>query len=193
MRIVLLGPPGSGKGTQATRLAQRLAVPQLSTGDMLRAAASAGTSIGKKAKVMMERGELVSNELVVAVVVERLSQPDARNGFVLDGFPRTVAQASALDDVLLTEELDLDCVLELKVDEEVLLGRILNRAREAQVNGHSVRADDTEEALKVRLQEYRRQTQPLTDYYRSKGILKCVDGLQSVDRVATSVTEALST
>jgi adenylate kinase len=130
---------------------------------------------------------------VVAVVVERISRPDARKGFVLDGFPRTVAQAAALDDILLTEELDLDCVLELKVDEEVLLGRILNRAREAQVNGHSVRADDTEEALKVRLQEYRRQTEPLTDYYRSKGILKCVDGLQSVDRVATSVTEALST
>jgi adenylate kinase len=185
MRIVLLGPPGSGKGTQATRLAQRLGIPQLSTGDMLRAAASAATSIGKKAKGMMERGELVSHELVVAVVVERISRPDARKGFVLDGFPRTVAQAAALDDI--------DCVLELKVDEEVLLGRILNRAREAQVNGHSVRADDTEEALKVRLQEYRRQTEPLTDYYRSKGILKCVDGLQSVDRVATSVTEALST
>jgi adenylate kinase len=193
MRIVLLGPPGSGKGTQATRLAQRLGIPQLSTGDMRRAAASAATSIGKKAKGMMERGELVSHELVVAVVVERISRPDARKGFVLDGFPRTVAQAAALDDILLTEELDLDCVLELKVDEEVLLGRILNRAREAQVNGHSVRADDTEEALKVRLQEYRRQTEPLTDYYRSKGILKCVDGLQSVDRVATSVTEALST
>ena len=168
MRIVLLGPPGSGKGTQATRLAQRLAIPQLSTGDMLRAAVSAGTSIGRKAKAAMERGELVPDELVVAVVAERILQPDAKNGFILDGFPRTVAQAEALNDILLTGGLNLDCVLELKVDEEVLLGRILNRAKEAKSNGHTVRADDTEGALKVRLEEYRRQTEPLADYYRAK-------------------------
>jgi adenylate kinase len=191
MRIVLLGPPGSGKGTQAIRLAQRLAIPQLSTGDMLRAAVSAGTSIGRKAKAVMERGELVSDEHVVAVIAERILRPDARNGFILDGFPRTVAQAVALDDILLIQELSLDCVLELKVDEEVLLGRILNRAKEAKMNGHSVRADDTKDALKVRLEEYRRQTEPLTDYYRAKGILKSIDGLQPIDRVATSLFEAL--
>jgi adenylate kinase len=193
MRIVLLGPPGSGKGTQATRLAQRLAIPQLSTGDMLRAAVSAGTSIGRKAKAVMERGELVPDEDVVAVVAERILRPDAKNGFILDGFPRTVDQAVALDEILLIEELDLDCVLELKVDEEVLLGRILNRAKEAKINGHSVRADDTEDALKVRLEEYRRQTEPLANYYRAKGILKSIDGLQPINKVATSLFEALDT
>ncbi len=192
MRIALLGPPGSGKGTQATRLAQQLAIPQLSTGDMLRAAVSAGTFVGRKVKAVMERGELVPDELVVAVVVQRLLQPDAKNGFILDGFPRTVAQAQALDDILRAEELNLDCVLELRVDEEVLLGRILNRAREAKINGHAARADDTEEALKVRLQQYRRQAEPLADYYRSKGNLRSIDGLQPIDIVATSLLEAIA-
>jgi len=140
----------------------------------------------------MERGELVPDELVVAVVVQRLLQPDAKNGFILDGFPRTVAQAQALDDILRAEELNLDCVLELRVDEEVLLGRILNRAREAKINGHAARADDTEEALKVRLQQYRRQAEPLADYYRSKGILRSIDGLQPIDIVATSLLEAIA-
>ncbi len=192
MRIALLGPPGSGKGTQATRLAQQLAIPQLSTGDMLRAAVSAGSPVGRKVKAVMERGELVPDELVVAVVVQRLLQPDAKNGFILDGFPRTVAQAQALDDILRAEELNLDCVLELRVDEEVLLGRILNRAREAKINGHAARADDTEEALKVRLQQYRTQAEPLADYYRSKGNLRSIDGLQPIDIVATSLLEAIA-
>ena len=192
MRIVLLGPPGSGKGTQAVRLAQRLAIPQLSTGDMLRAAVSSGTPIGRKAKTVMERGELVPDELVVAVVAERIFRPDARNGFILDGFPRTIAQAVALDDVLLISGLNLDCVIELQVDEEVLLGRILNRAKEATTNGQTVRADDTEGALRIRLDEYRRQTAPLAEYYRAKGVLKSVDGLQPVDIVATSLFEALA-
>lgn len=187
-----MGPPGSGKGTQATRLAQRLAIPQLSTGDMLRVAVSAGTSIGKKAKAVMERGELVPDEIVVAAVAERILRPDACNGFILDGFPRTLAQAMALDDILLTEGLNLDCVLELKVNEEVSLGRILNRAQEAKTNGHTVRADDTEDALKIRLEEYRRQTEPLADYYRAKGILKSIDGLQPIDNVTTSLFEALA-
>jgi len=191
MRIVLLGPPGSGKGTQATRLAQRLAIPQLSTGDMLRAAVSAGNSIGRKAKAVMERGELVPDELVVAAVAERIWRPDARIGFILDGFPRTIAQAMALDDILLTDGPKLDCVLELKVDEEVLLDRILNRAKDAKTNGHTERADDTEAALKVRLEEYRRQTEPLIDYYRTKGILKSIDGLQPINNVATSLFELL--
>ena len=192
MRIVLLGPPGSGKGTQATRLAQRLAIPQLSTGDMLRAAVSAGTPIGRKAKVVMERGELVPDELIVAVVAERILRPDAKNGFILDGFPRTITQAVALDNILLTNGLNLGCVVELKVDEEILLGRILNRAKEAVTNGQTVRADDTEGALRIRLDEYRRQTAPLVDYYRAKGILKSIDGLQPVNNVATSLFEALA-
>ena len=192
MRIVLLGPPGSGKGTQATRLAQQLAIPQLSTGDTLRAAVSAGTPVGRKAKAVMERGELVPDELVVAVVAQRILQPDTENGFILDGFPRTVAQAQALDDILRAEELNLDRVLELRVDEEVLLGRILNRAREAKINGHAVRADDTEEALKVRLQQYRAKTEPLADYYRAKGILRSINGLQPINIVAASLLEAVA-
>ena len=162
MRIVLLGPPGSGKGTQATRLALRLVIPQLSVGDMLRSAVSAGTSIGRKAETVMERGELVPDELAVAVVAERIVRPEAREGFILDGFPRTIAQAMALDDILVANRLNLDCVVELKVDEEVLLGRILKRAEEAKTNGQTVRADDTEGALKVRLEEYRRQTEVST-------------------------------
>ena len=191
MRIVLLGPPGAGKGTQAVRLAERFAIPQLSTGDMLRAAAAAGTALGSKAHEIMARGELVSDELVVAVIVERISQPDAAHGFILDGFPRTIAQAAALDDILLAEELDLDYVLELKVDEEALVGRILNRASDARANGGAARGDDTEEALKIRLSEYRRQTEPLTDYYRAKGILRSVDGLQPMDNVAAALLEAI--
>jgi adenylate kinase len=191
MRIVLLGPPGAGKGTQAIRLAERFAIPQLSTGDMLRAAAAAGTALGRKAQEIMARGELVSDELVVAVIVERISQPDAAHGFILDGFPRTIAQAAALDDILLAEELDLDYVLELKVDEEALVGRILNRASDARANGGAARGDDTEEALKIRLSEYRRQTEPLTDYYRAKGILRSVDGLQPIDNVAAALVEAI--
>ena len=192
MRLVLLGPPGSGKGTQATRLAQRLAIPQLSTGDMLRAAVAAGTSTGRKAKAAMERGELVPDELVVGIVADRIMQPDAKNGFILDGFPRTVAQAQALNDILLTRGLNLDCVIELKIDEKVLLDRILNRAREAKSSGQSVRADDTEGALKVRLEEYRRLTEPLTDYYRASGILKRIDGLQPMNKVEISIFEALN-
>jgi adenylate kinase len=192
MRIVLLGPPGSGKGTQAIRLARQLGIPQLSTGDMLRAAVSTGTSVERKAEAVMESGELVPDEFVVEVVAQRILQPDAKNGFILDGFPRTVAQAQSLEDLLLAEQLNLDCVLELRVDEDVLFGRILNRAREAKINGHAVRVDDTEEALKVRLQEYRRQTEPLTDYYRSKGILRSVDGLQPINIVAASLLEAIA-
>ncbi|WMT73362.1 adenylate kinase [Bradyrhizobium sp. Ash2021] len=191
MRIVLLGPPGAGKGTQAVRLAQRLAIPQLSTGDLLRAAAAAGTEIGRKAKEIMQRGDLVPDELMVATVVERISRPDASNGFILDGFPRTIAQAVALDDFLATEALELDCVLELKVDEEVLADRILNRAREAKANGHAIRGDDNQEALKVRMDLYRRQTEPLTEYYRSKGVLKSVDGLRPINIVAASLLEAI--
>ncbi|ODM82428.1 adenylate kinase [Bradyrhizobium elkanii] len=190
MRLVLLGAPGSGKGTQAARLAKRLDIPQLSTGDMLRAAVSEGTPIGTKVKATTERGELVPDDLVVAIVAERISQPDAKSGFILDGFPRTIAQAAALDEILRAAHLRIDRVLELDVDEAALLSRILNRANEARSNGHA-RADDTEAALRVRLAEYRGQTRPLADYYREQGLLKSINGLQSIDKVASSLLEAL--
>ncbi|PAY10346.1 adenylate kinase [Bradyrhizobium sp. UFLA03-84] len=190
MRLVLLGPPGSGKGTQAVRLAKQLDIPALSTGDMLRAAVSAGTPVGMQVKATMERGELVSDKLVVAIVAERIRRPDARFGFILDGFPRTVAQAEALDDLLRADRLRLDWVLQLKVDEASLLGRILNRATEAMASGN-VRADDNESALRVRLAEYRAQTEPLITYYRAQGILRDVDGLRSMDEVTASLNEAL--
>jgi adenylate kinase len=172
-------------------LAQNLSIPQLSTGDMLRAAVSSGTSIGMKVAGTMRRGELVSDDLVVAAIVERISQPDAEKGFILDGFPRTISQAVAFDDILLTEALDLDCVIELKVDAVVLLDRILHRAKGARANGQSARGDDTEEALKIRLDLYRKETEPLIEYYRSRGLLKSIDGLQPIDIVAASLLEAI--
>jgi adenylate kinase len=191
MRIILLGPPGAGKGTQAAPLAQKLSIPQLSTGDMLRAAVSSGTSIGMKVAGTMRRGELVSDDLVVAAIVERISQPDAERGFILDGFPRTISQAVAFDDILMTEALDLDCVIELKVDAVVLLDRILHRAKGARANGQSARGDDTEEVLKIRLDLYRKETEPLIEYYRSRGLLKSIDGLQPIDIVAASLYETI--
>ena len=189
MRLVLLGPPGAGKGTQAVRLSQILAIPQLSTGDMLRAAVAAGTAIGRKAAEIMERGQLVPDQLVVGLIVERIAQPDAAGGFILDGFPRTVAQAECLDDVLDAQELN--CVLELKVDEQHLLGRILSRAIQARESGETVRADDNEEALSVRLTAYANQTKPLTDYYSAKGLLKTIDASLPVDRVTAALVEAI--
>ena len=191
MRIVLLGPPGAGKGTQANRIAERLHIPHLSTGDMLRAAVQSQTSIGKQAKVLMEKGELVPDQLVVAAVVERISQPDAKRGFVLDGFPRTIAQASAFDEVLHKKHLDLDCVIELKVDHDRLLERIVTRAREAAERGETVRADDNPEALGVRIDAYNRQTAPLAAYYRSKDLLRDVDGLQPMDAVTADLFQTM--
>jgi len=191
MRIVLLGPPGAGKGTQATRLSGMFNIPQLSTGDMLRAAVSARTAIGAKAAEVMARGELVPDDLVVAAIVERISQPDAENGFILDGFPRTLAQATALDDVLLTDSHELDWVLELKVDEKILLDRILQRAADARACGEAVRADDNEDSLRVRLDAYGNQTRPLIDYYGSRGVLRSVDGLQPIDVVTASLADAI--
>jgi adenylate kinase len=191
MRIILLGPPGSGKGTQASRMVAKLGVLHLSTGDMLRSAVQSGSHIGEKAKAAMERGELVPDQLVVAAVVERISQPDAKHGFVLDGFPRTIGQAKAFDELLHTEGLELDHAIEIRVDEEMLLARVMTRAREANERGEAVRADDNHKALKIRLDAYNKQTAPLIDYYSSKNLLRSVDGMMPVDDVTESVFRAM--
>jgi adenylate kinase len=193
MRIVLLGPPGAGKGTQAHRIIEKLGVPHLSTGDMLRAAVQAQTEIGRKAKQIMAEGGLVPDQLVVAAVIERISQADSKRGFVLDGFPRTIGQAVAFDELLHKEAVDLDRVIELRADEGILLDCIETRAREAKDRGQAVRADDNHEALKVRLDAYNEQTAPLVEYYRSKGILRSIDGLQSMDAVTHEVFQAIET
>jgi adenylate kinase len=191
MRLILLGPPGAGKGTQAQRLVERYNVVQLSTGDMLRAAVKAGTSVGLKAKDVIARGELVPDDVVVAIVADRIAEPDACNGFILDGFPRTVPQAEALDRMLNERGLGLDAVIELKVDENVLLGRIENRVAHAKARGEPLRPDDNPESLKKRLHAYRAQTAPLTGYYAGKGILKTVDGMASIEEVTAVVAAVL--
>ena len=193
MRLVLLGPPGAGKGTQASRIAKRFGIQQLSTGDMLREAAAAGTPLGLRTKHIMDRGELVPDEVVIAVVADRIDQADAANGFVLDGFPRTLLQAEALDRELAARRMGLDAVLELEVNEDVLLVRIRGRAEEAANQSQSVRRDDNPDVFKTRLKAYRAQTVPLTEYYRSQGLLKIVDGLQPIDIVTEELTTALRT
>ena len=192
MRLVLLGPPGAGKGTQATRIAKRFAVPQLSTGDMLREAVASGSALGARVKDIMERGDLVPDDVVIAVVADRMDHSDAANGFVLDGFPRTVAQAEALDRELAARGIGLDAVLELEVDEDVLLVRIEGRAEEAGNKGQPVRRDDNPEVFKTRLKAYRAQTAPVTEYYRSQGLLHIVDGLQPIDVVTEELAAVLS-
>ncbi len=187
MRLILLGPPGAGKGTQAQRLIAKHRVVQLSTGDVLRAAVAAGTPIGLRAKSDMDRGELVPDDVVVAIVADRIDQPDAKRGFVLDGFPRTVPQAEALDRLLKERGLKLDAVIELKVDEGKLLQRIEKRAAEMNARGENVRADDNSEVLKGRLAAYRVQTAPLAGYYASKGMLKSVDGMAPIEEVTAAI------
>lgn len=192
MKLILLGPPGAGKGTQAARLVEKHGIPQLSTGDMLRAAVAAETPIGLKAKDVMARGELVSDEIVVGIIADRISQPDAKNGFILDGFPRTVAQAKALDQLLASKGMQLDGVVELKVDENALLERIEKRVRETVANGGAARSDDNAESLTKRLEAYRAQTAPLVHYYAGTGQLTTVDGMLPVDAVAAAIDKALS-
>lgn len=191
MRLILLGPPGAGKGTQATRLVEKFSIPQLSTGDMLRAAVKAGTPVGLKAKAVMDAGGLVSDEIVVGIISDRIEEADAKNGFILDGFPRTVAQAEALDKLLAQKHMELDAIVELKVDENALLARIENRARETVAAGGTVRADDNPEAFKVRLDAYRVQTAPVSAYYASKGTLKTVDGMMPIDEVTKALNKVL--
>src|SRR5215475_998788 len=172
MRLILLGPPGAGKGTQAQRLVAKYGLVQLSTGDMLRAAVKAGTAVGLRAKDIMARGELVPDDMVVKIVSDRIDQPDARKGFILDGFPRTVRQAVALDGMLKEKGLKLDAVIELKVDAGILHQRIANRVAEAQTRGEALRDDDDLEKLKRRVEIYHEQTAPLVDYYRWQGPLR---------------------
>ena len=187
MRLILLGPPGAGKGTQAQRLVAKHGIVQLSTGDMLRAAVKAGTPVGTKVKDIMDRGDLCPDELVVAIVGDRIEEPDARNGFILDGFPRTVAQAEALERLLREKHMELDGVVELKVDESALLRRIENRVAEMTARGEPLRKDDSPEVLKTRLEAYRRQTAPLTHYYQDKGMLRLVDGMAPIDDVTAAI------
>ena len=191
MRLILLGPPGAGKGTQAQRLVQKYGIVQLSTGDMLRAAVAAGTPIGLKAKDIMASGGLVSDEIVIGIISDRIEQPDAKNGFILDGFPRTVPQAEALDRLLKEKGLKLDSVIELRVNEAVLLQRVETRIAEMQARGEAVRADDNAEALAKRLDAYRAQTEPLVHYYGDKRALATVDGMASIDEVTAQISRIL--
>jgi len=192
MRLVLLGPPGAGKGTQATRIVERFSIPQLSTGEMLREAVAEGTAAGLRVKHIMDRGELVPDDVVVSVVASRIDHSDAANGFILDGFPRTVARATALDRELAKRGIKLDAVLDLEVDEDALLDRIRGRAEEAAKRGEPVRRDDNPETFKTRLHVYREQTAPVTEYYRSQGLLNMVDGLQPIDAVTEQLFAAVA-
>ena len=206
MRLIFLGPPGAGKGTQAKRLTEKYGIPQLSTGDMLRAAVSAGTDIGKRAKAVMDAGGLVSDDIVNQIVAERIEEADCAKGFILDGYPRTVPQAKALSEAMkaknlkgfmqrrpiwLTKNLSLDAVIELKVDEEALVRRIESRVAETIAAGGTVRSDDNPEAFRKRLAEYRAKTAPLSAYYEEQGELVALDGMADVDAVTTAILGVL--
>ncbi|MBZ9821789.1 adenylate kinase [Mesorhizobium sp. CA4] len=192
MRLILLGPPGAGKGTQAQRLVEEYGIPQLSTGDMLRAAVQAGTEVGKRAKAVMDAGELVSDAIVNAIVAERIDQPDCAKGFILDGYPRTLVQADAVEAMLAERGIALDTVIELVVDDKALVGRIVKRAEDAKAAGQPVRKDDNPEVFEERLREYYKKTAPLTGYYYAKGKLKTVDGMASIDAVTAEIGKVLA-
>jgi adenylate kinase len=192
MKLILLGPPGAGKGTQAAALAERHGLIQLSTGDMLRAAVKAGTEIGRKAEAVMKSGGLVSDEIVIGIIADRIAEKDCDNGFILDGFPRTLKQAAALDKLLASNGTDLDFVIELKVDDDALLARIENRARETVAAGGTPRADDNAEALRTRLLAYYRETSPLIGYYFAQGKLRTVDGMAPIPDVARQIDDVLA-
>ncbi|MFC3725405.1 adenylate kinase [Neoaquamicrobium sediminum] len=191
MRLILLGPPGAGKGTQAQRLVEKHGIPQLSTGDMLRAAVANGTEVGKRAKAVMDAGELVSDDIVNAIVAERIDQPDCADGFILDGYPRTLAQADAVEAMLAKRDLKLDVAIELVVDDKALVGRIVKRAEDAKAAGQPVRKDDNPEVFDERLREYYKKTAPLIGYYYAKGLLKGVDGMADIDAVTRQIDALL--
>ncbi|PBC09622.1 adenylate kinase [Mesorhizobium sp. WSM3859] len=192
MRLILLGPPGAGKGTQAQRLVEQHGIPQLSTGDMLRAAVQAGTEVGKRAKAVMDAGELVSDAIVNAIVAERIDQPDCAKGFILDGYPRTLVQADAVEAMLAERGIALDTVIELVVDDKALVGRIVKRAEDAKAAGQPVRKDDNPAVFEERLREYYKKTAPLTGYYYAKGKLSTVDGMASIDAVTAEIGKVLA-
>lgn len=192
MRLILLGPPGAGKGTQAQRLIARYGIVQLSTGDMLRAAVAAQTPVGIQAQGIMASGGLVPDEIVIGIISDRLDQPDAGKGFILDGFPRTVPQAEALDDLLKKKQIKLDAVIELRVNESALLQRVEARVAEMKARGENVRADDTPEVLTKRLASYRAQTEPLIHYYSERRKLLTVDGMMAIDHVAQEIDRVLA-
>jgi len=192
MRLILLGPPGAGKGTQAQRLVDKYGIPQLSTGDMLRAAVQAGTEVGKRAKAVMDAGELVSDAIVNAIVAERIDQADCAKGFILDGYPRTLVQADAVESMLSQRGIRLDTVIELVVDDRALVGRIVKRAEDAKAAGQPVRKDDNPAVFEERLREYYKKTAPLTGYYYAKGRLKTVDGMASIDAVTAEIEAVLA-
>jgi adenylate kinase len=191
MRLILLGPPGAGKGTQAQHLVAKYGLIQLSTGDMLRAAVKAGTPVGLQAQDIMARGGLVPDDVVVRIVAQRIEAPDARNGFILDGFPRTVPQAVALDRMLAERELALDAVIELSVDEDALLKRIESRIAQTKARGETLRDDDDPQVLHRRLAAYREQTAPLTAYYRLQRVLRTVNGMAPIPQVTAAIEQVL--
>jgi adenylate kinase len=192
MRLILLGPPGSGKGTQAQRLVQRYGIVQLSTGEMLRAAVAAQTPVGLKAKDIMASGGLVPDDIVIGIISDRLDQPDAAKGFILDGFPRTVPQAEALDELLKKKHMKLDAVIELRVNESALLQRVETRVAEMRARGEEVRIDDTQEVLTKRLASYRSQTEPLIHYYSERRKLLTVDGMMTIEHVTREINRILT-
>lgn len=192
MKLILLGPPGAGKGTQAQRLVEKHGIPQLSTGDMLRAAVAAKTPVGLQAKAVMDAGELVSDAIVNAIVAERIDQKDCAKGFILDGYPRTLVQADAVEKMLRDRGLKLDVVIELVVDDKALVGRIAKRAEDARKAGQPVRKDDDPAVFPERLREYYKKTAPLTGYYYAKGLLTTIDGMADIDAVTKQIEAILS-
>jgi adenylate kinase len=192
VRLILLGPPGAGKGTQAQRLVHKHGIVQLSTGEMLRAAVAAQTPVGLQAKDIMANGGLVPDEIVIGIISDRLDQPDMKNGFILDGFPRTVPQAEALDDLLRKKHIRLDAVVELRVNESALLNRVETRVAEMRARGEDVRVDDTPEVLSKRLASYRSLTEPLIHYYSERRKLLTVDGMMTIEHVTREISRILA-